>query len=131
MLPLQATMNARLARTLGSPIWAGAVSGLVLTIVLAMVAWVASRGAPRSVDLGSLPWWAWTGGFGGALLLAATTSLTPRLGVGTTIALVIAGQVICSLIMDGFGLFGLERHPINLQRVLAAVLVLAGAALMR
>jgi predicted component of type VI protein secretion system len=46
MLPLQAATNARLADSLGGPVWAAALSGLVLTIVLTLERepW---RSAPR------------------------------------------------------------------------------------
>ncbi len=130
MLPMQGAMNARLARTLGSPIWAAALSGIVLTAALTCVAWISARGGPRTAGLALLPWWAWAGGFAGALLLAATASLTPRLGAASLIALVIAGQILCSLVLDSFGLLGLESHPFNLKRAFAAVLLLTGAALM-
>jgi hypothetical protein len=77
MLPLQAATNARLADSLGGPVWAAALSGLVLTIVLTLVASTASRGGPRLDGLGALPWW--IGGFCGAVLLSVSTALTPLL----------------------------------------------------
>ena len=45
------------------------------------------------------------------------------------IALVVAGQVICSLLLDHFGLFGLAIHPLSARRFAAAALLIAGAAL--
>ena len=129
MLPLQAAIDARLARAVGSPIWAGAISGLVLTV--ALVAAVASRGWPRDASFAGLPWWAWTGGLAGGILLTATAALAPRLDTGTLIALVIAGQIVCSLVLDTFGLLGLQVQPLNLKRRAAALLILAGAVLLR
>lgn len=131
MLPLQSAMNARLARAVGSPIWAGAISGLVLTIAVAAVAAVASKGGPRVSGLGELPWWAWVGGLGGGVLLVATAALASKLGTASLIAFVIAGQVVCSLVMDNFGLFGIPVQPFSVKRGLAALLLLAGAALIR
>lgn len=131
MLPMQGAMNARLAQALGSPIWAAAFSGFVLTVALTLIAWVTFRGGPRTTGLASLPWWAWAGGFGGALLLAATASLTPRLGAASLVSLIIAGQILCSAAMDKLGLLGLEPHPLSAKRAIAVVLLLTGAALMR
>lgn len=131
MLPLQSAMNARLTRTVGSPIWAGAISGLVLTIAVAVVAAVASRGGPRLTGLAALPWWAWAGGLGGGVLLVTTAALAPKTGTATLIAFVIAGQVVCSLVMDNFGLLGLPVQPFGIKRAAAAILLLAGAALIR
>ena len=131
MLPLQAAINARLARVLGGPIWAAAVSGLVLTIALAVVASAATRAGPRVTGLSALPWWVWTGGFCGAIVLSATTTIAPRLGTASMIALVMTGQVLSSLVLDNFGLFGLTTQPLNIKRSIAAALLVAGAALMR
>ena len=131
MLPAQAAINARLGRAVGSPVWAAAISGVVLTITLALVATAMTRAGPRTAGLGSLPWWAWIGGLCGAVTLSATTAVAPRLGTASMIALVMSGQVACSLAMDQWGLLGLAAQPASGRRLAAAVLLLAGAALMR
>lgn len=131
MLPLQAAINARLARLVGSPLWAAGISGLVLTAALALVAGVALRAGPRTEGLGGAPWWAWTGGLCGAVVLSATTATASRLGTAGMIALVMAGQVLCSLLLDHYGVLGLPVVPVGAKRLAAAALLLAGAALMR
>ena len=131
MLPLQAAINARLARVVGSPVWAAAISGLVLTAALALLALAMVRALPRTTGIDSLPWWAWTGGLCGAVVLSATTTIAPRLGTASMIALVMFGQVVCSLALDHFGMFGLTQQPITGKRFAAAALLLSGAALMR
>ena len=129
MLPLQAATNARLADSLGGPVWAAALSGLVLTIVLTLVASTASRGGPRLDGLRALPWW--IGGFCGAVLLSVSTALTPLLGAEQMIALVMTGQVLASIALDNFGLAGLAPQPLNLKHAIAGGLLIIGAALMR
>jgi transporter family-2 protein len=131
MLPTQAAINARLARALGSPIWSAAVSGLILTLALVVVGLVAVRAGPRTTELGSLPWWAWLGGLCGTMVLGATTAVAPRLGAGTMIAMVVAGQILCAVALDHFGLLGLETQTLSLKRLAAVILVMAGASLMR
>ena len=131
MLPLQAATNARLANSFGGPVWAAALSGLVLTIVLTLVASAASRGGPRLDGLSALPWWAWIGGFCGAVLLSVSTALTPRLGAEQMIALVMTGQVLGSIALDNFGLVGLARQPLDLKHAIAGGLLIIGAVLMR
>lgn len=131
MLPLQAALNARLARVVGSPVWAAAISGLVLTVTLCLVALATLRSGPRTVGMFALPWWAWTGGLCGAIVLSATTAVAPRLGAATMIALVMTGQVVASLALDNFGGFGLQMHSIDGKRAVAAALLISGAVLMR
>src|ERR1700746_2064785 len=131
MLPLQAATNARLADSLGGPVWAAALSGLVLTIVLTLIASTASRGGPRLDGLDALPWWAWIGGFCGAVLLSVSTALTPLLGAEQMIALVMTGQVLGAIALDNFGLVGLARQPLDLKHAIAGGMLIIGAALMR
>jgi transporter family-2 protein len=131
MLPLQAVFNARLGRVLGSPIWAASVSGAVTTITLVIVGLVVTRDLPRTAGAADLPWWAWAGGLCGVFALAGMTAAAPRLGAATMIALVVFGQVIFSMLLDRFGLFGLTSYLLTPQRVLAACLLLTGAILIR
>jgi transporter family-2 protein len=81
--------------------------------------------------LGSAPWWAWGGGLLGAFYLVASIVLAPRLGAGTTVALVVGGQMLAALVIDQFGLLRLPVHHASLPRVAGGVLVVAGVALIR
>lgn len=129
MLPLQAVINARLALRLDSPVWAAAISGAVTTVTLIILGLTISRGIPRSEGSSALPAWVWAGGLCGAVALTAMTSAAPRLGAASMIALVVTGQVLFSLIIDKYGLFGAVVYPLTLQRVIATLLLLAGAFL--
>lgn len=128
MLPLQAVINARLARPLGSPLWAAALSGAVTTVALVIVGLATTGGLPRSGG-GALPAWSWAGGLCGAITLAAMAAAAPRLGAGMMISMVITGQVMFSLVLDQYGLFGSAPYPLTPRRVIAACLLLAGALL--
>jgi bacterial/archaeal transporter family-2 protein len=55
----------------------------------------------------------------------------PRLGAGNMIALVMTGQVLGSLALDNFGLFGLTTQPLSMERCVAGALLLMAATLMR
>ena len=57
--------------------------------------------------------------------------LIPRLGAATVLALLIAGQLLSAIAFDHFGLFGLERHPIDLGRMAGAALLIGGVLLIR
>ena len=51
------------------------------------------------------------------------------MGAIATIGLLIAGQLAMGVIIDAFGLFGLEKIPVTPARVVGLVLLAAGAAL--
>ena len=49
----------------------------------------------------------------------------------SVMALLIAGQMAMSLVMDHYGWLGIPAQPMTLWRVLGAVLLLAGVILIR
>ncbi|MGE6386012.1 DMT family transporter [Pseudomonas sp. NPDC078416] len=130
MIPLQAVVNARLGRAIGGPLWAAALSSVAVAIVLASLALVSGKPWPRLSQMTYLPWWAWTGGLCGAVVLSATTAAAPRIGAANMIALVMTGQVIAAMTLDRLGWFEMAVQPFGVQRVAAAALLVAGAVLM-
>jgi transporter family-2 protein len=130
-LSLQAAVNARLGRELGSPALAAFVSFLVGTLALAAYALGTRSGLPGVALLARVPGWAWLGGILGAFYVALVIVAIPRLGVAVTMSLVVAGQVLLSVFLDQFGLLGVERHPLTPARLLGVMLVALGAALVR
>lgn len=130
MLPLQAVVNARLGRSIGGPLWAAALSALVVAVVLACVALASGKPWPRLFQMTGLPWWAWIGGLCGAVVLSATTAVAPRIGAASMIALVMTGQVLAAMALDRLGWFEMAVQPFSVQRLMAAGLLIAGAVLM-
>ena len=129
-LAMQAPTNAMLVPGVGSPLNAALVSFLVGSLALLAVALVA-RAQPNLAVVRALPWYAWLGGAYGATLVAALTYSAPRLGVGPTVTLAIAGQVAVALLIDHFGWLGMARRPIDALRLTGMALVVLGVVLVR
>ena len=55
--------------------------------------------------------------------------LLPKLGASGFIALALTGQVVASLLLDHFGWFGAARKPVNRERWLALLLIVAALVL--
>lgn len=127
---LQAPINARMSGAVGSPVNAAFVSFLVGTVALGVLA-LALQARPDVTAARGLPAWAWLGGLCGAVFVVAATWGVPRLGVATTITLMVAGQLILSLALDHFGAFGVPQQPLNLTRVAGVALVIGGVLLVR
>jgi transporter family-2 protein len=128
---VQQAVNANLRASLNSAAWAGFVSYLGGTVCMVILALVMRDAVPSIIDLQRSNWWAWTGGFFGAIYIAVSILLVPRIGAAMFIALLVAGQMIGSLVFDQFGAFGLPQHSIDLPRMLGAALLVAGAVLVR
>lgn len=126
----QGPTNAMLARPLNSPVNAAFVSFAVGTAVLAVLV-LALRIKPDLQAAAALPWYAWMGGVYGVGFVCAAAFSAPRLGVVTTITLMVAGQLIISMILDHFGAFGIEPRPISFGRIAGIALVALGVLLVR
>jgi len=127
---LQAPTNARMMAAAGSPVNAAFVSFAVGTAALGIVAVLLQQKPDMAVARG-LPWYVWIGGLYGAIFVVAAAWGVPRLGVATTITLMVAGQLLLSLVLDHFGIMGVPRHPVNLGRAAGVALVLVGVLMVR
>ncbi|KAG0220702.1 hypothetical protein B0O80DRAFT_493443 [Mortierella sp. GBAus27b] len=65
------------------------------------------------------PWWAWTGGVIGAVFVIINILSIPKLGAGTTTAIIVCAQLVFSCIIDNFALFGIKYRQYTVWRGLA------------
>jgi transporter family-2 protein len=131
ILALQPVINANVAGRVGHPMSAALVSVSItfLALLLSTLALRAPLPSPRL--LANVPPWLLTGGLIGAVFLFVSLFAAPRLGVATTIALLIAGQLAAALTVDHFGWLGVPVRPVNPYRVLGGGCLLAGVLLIR
>lgn len=130
-MPTQAAINNRLAGHVESPILSAFISFAVGT--LALFLYILATGVPLGnlASAKNAPLIAWTGGILGAFFVTATVVLVPRIGVALAFSLIIAGQMLITLIIDHFGMLGVPEKPVSLMRVLGATLITIGVILIR
>lgn len=129
LLPLQTSVNNRLRESVGTPLMASFFSFLIGTGALILATWVtAGQPWPQWALAMGQPWWLFTGGVLGVMVLTGNILLFPRVGSVQTVILPITGQVITGLLIDTFGLLRAPQLPVGWTGVGGALLVLAGAA---
>lgn len=130
MIPVQLALNAQLGIAMKSPflgaffVFAVGVLALFVLVVASGVGW------PGLSELRAVPVSAWAGGLIATGYIVAVVVLVPRLGVGSTAVLIIAGQLVTALVLDHLGLFT-APDTVTLKRAAGAALVLTGAALVK
>ncbi|KAF9939959.1 hypothetical protein BGZ65_008922 [Modicella reniformis] len=75
--------------------------------------------ADLTVMMGKAPWWAWTGGIIGAVFVIINILAIPKLGAGTTTAIIVCAQLVFSCVIDNFGIFGIPFRQYTVWRGLA------------
>jgi bacterial/archaeal transporter family-2 protein len=131
-VPIQGIVNNKLSSFVAHPLLAVLVSFVVGTF--AIFAYILAAGIPLSnaaTTLKNAPWMAWTGGLIGAIYLTSVIFLIPRLGVALTFSLIVAGQMLITVVIDHFGLLGIPVHHINWQRLFGIALIIAGVIFVR
>ena len=130
-VPTQAGINAQLGLWTRSPVLASTISFMVGTLTLILYSLASRIPLPSLATVGNHPWWIWVGGALGAFFVTATIILVPKLGATAMVALILAGQMIASLLLDHFGVLGYPLHPINLGRIAGVLLVCGGIWLIK
>lgn len=126
LMPIQASINAELGRIINHRYLGALISFLVGTLGLSLI--VLLQGSPlqnfKKIPLSSPH--LLSGGLMGALFVASSIFLIPKLGAVTLIAAFVTGQLLMSVVLDHYGLFGLTVNPMTLPRAVGIILLFAG-----
>lgn len=131
MMPTQAATNNKMAAIVGSPILSAFISFVVGTAALLVYLLLSGESLGNLISVKEAPAIAWLGGLLGAFFVTAAVILVPRLGVGLTFSLIVAGQMMVTLVIDHFGLLGVPVKAVSFARVAGVALIAAGVVLIR
>ena len=132
ILPVQAVLNTKLGKQTGGPLISSLLSFLVGLICLFIINLFGNYTALSNIKLLSVsPWYVWMGGLLGAIYVSCVIFVNQQQGVALTFALVVAGQIFISLLIDHFGLFGSIVRPVSLPKIIGALLIIAGLVLIK
>lgn len=126
LIPVQAATNAAFSKSIGNPY----LTGLMVFAIglLGMIGFVLFTGtslpAPRAWL--QAPAYGYLGGLIVAVYVVMITLLVPRIGVSTAIALIVTGQIGCSILIDHFGLFRAAVRPVDGYRLAGVALMITG-----
>jgi transporter family-2 protein len=106
-----------------------AFSGIVAVVLGFAMLLIAKQSLRGIADVVREPFWLWTGGALSVLIILAITVSSPRIGLVATIGIIIALNLTVAALIDRFGLFGIDRIPLDWTRLVGILLLGAGAAL--
>lgn len=128
LVALQAPINSTLGRSVGT-FQAAFLSFTIGTILLALIASLAKGGLGQVGEARHLSWYYLTGGLLGAAYVTTILVTVRSLGAAGVVAATIAGQLTMSVVVDQFGLLGVNRDPISALKLLGVVLLAVGTYL--
>ena len=128
-IPLIGVLHGGIARSVGNPFAATAITFAVAMLLAAAVT-APIYGAPTFTGLRGVP----VSGYGAGLLIAfyalSATVIIPRFGAASFIAFILIAQLVGATLIDQFGWFGMPRRPVDAIRVAGLTVITAGIAMM-
>ena len=94
--------------------------GLLISVILILM---------RGGNLGAwqnVPWYAYSSGALGLVIVGAIGFSAPRLGLVATFTIIVSAQFVVAALIDHFGMLGAATRPLDLSRMLGIALLLAG-----
>jgi transporter family-2 protein len=128
LIGLQAPINSMLGRSVGT-FAAASVSFAVGTAALVGITLLVGGGFGDLGEVRHLSWYYLLGGLLGAIYVTNALVAVRALGAGGVTAATITGQLSISVVLDNFGVLGLEQRSLSWPRVLGVALLAAGTFL--
>ncbi len=123
---LQGPLTSLMSQRLGT--WESVfiihIGGAVLASIPLFVMGGGNLGAWRGV-----PWYALGAGALGLIVLSAVSYTIPRMGVATTVTLIIVAQLMTAALLDHFGLLGNAVRSFDLSRLVGMIVLILGTAI--
>lgn len=92
--------------------------------------WLASPGKEAVLNVRHVPPYLFLAGVMGAIVITyGMIVLIPKLGAGTTMVMVIAGQIASSLAISHYGFLSTPQASVTAAKIAGAMLMLGGAVL--
>ena len=123
-IPLMAALNTGLGVRLGNPIPAAFVLFLLALAITAVL--TLTNPLPSKADIVAIPVHYYLGGVFVAFYVLSITWITPNIGLGNAIFIVLFGQLFAAAIIDHFGLLSVPKAPITTARIVGIGLLFIG-----
>lgn len=127
LIAMQAPINSRLGKSIGTFPAASVSFGVGLGILVGITAITGNLGSIGQAR--NVTWWYLLGGVLGAIYVTTMLLAVRSLGAGGIIAVTVAGQLTVSVVIDHFGWLGVEKSAVSVTKVMGILLLAVGVAL--
>lgn len=128
IMALQGSLNAGLSKQVG--LWEMTFLVHVLGTLISLGIILTPLAGDQLANLFTVPWYFWLGGPAGVAIIYSVARSIPSVGVTAATTAIILAQLSTAALIDHLGLFGLEKIPFKMIKVLGIVLMGGGAWLL-
>ena len=119
-------MNSSVSRYLGSPLTAN-ITFYFVALVTSILIFLMFGRFETIYNIKSVPPYLFLTGFISAFIVLGITFLIPVIGARKLVILSIGGQILMAMIVSHFGVLESPEDPINVKKIIGAVLLILGA----
>jgi len=124
-MAVQGTMNSVLGKVVG--LWESTlvvhIIGLATVVVLMLVTGAGFQGLARWSEA---PWYVYLGGLLNVLIIFSVVQSMPKIGVGNATTGIIFAQILTAVLIDRFGIMGVEKVPFRWIDLFGVALLAVG-----
>ena len=128
-IPFQGIITSNLAQKIEHPYGAAFINFLGGMLVFALAIYFSPIELPSFKKVTAIPWYLFTGGFIGSTFIFGAVFALPKIGSSAFFGQIVIGQLLMTLIVDHYGVFGLPIHKISVIRILGVCLLISGSLL--
>ena len=128
-MAMQGGMNSALGKITGL-LEATFIVHLTAAALVGSMIFIFNLGEGGLVKYHSVPWYLWLGGILGVLITYGVVVSIPKVGAAVATTAIIVGQVTTAMLIDHFGIFGLDKISISWLKFVGLGLLTIGARLM-
>ncbi|MNZ62257.1 hypothetical protein D3C78_803730 [compost metagenome] len=123
IISVQSVFNTRLSEKTGFWFTNAWVHGTGFAITLIILLLIKDDGLLRLPTVNKLYW---LGGAMGVMIVFSVTKGITALGPAYSVALLLIMQLLVAMLIDSFGLFGVDKLPITMNKIIGIGIMIAG-----
>jgi bacterial/archaeal transporter family-2 protein len=130
-LPLMASANGALSKSIGSPFTATFGIFALATGLIGIITLVTKSPGLTVQSISQTNWKMWLGAFIVVMNIVTFTVVPQKIGAANMIVFFITGQIVSSVVVEHFGLINFPIHQITWQRFLGICFLIIGVVMVK
>lgn len=129
LMSVQGVFNTQVTKTAG--MWLAAAFVQLTALVVCVAAWLIKERTPVTSLFLVQPKYMLLGGVIGAFITITVIKAMELLGPAKAVMFIVVSQLLVAYLIELFGMFGVEKQPLEWRRVIGMAIAIAGVILFK
>lgn len=129
LMSVQGVFNTKVTDTLG--VWVTSAFVQLTALIVCLIAWFFTGRQSFSTLLEIQPRYMLLGGVMGAMITYTVIKSMDALGPAKAIMLIVVAQLLVGYLIEMFGMFGVEKQPIEIRKILGMGIAILGIVIFK